>query len=467
MRDGSEWRQGGDALAHPPSVTPPAPRWLTTAQAAARLGVKSDTLYAYASRGLLHPLRSPDGRTSRFDPEEVERLAARGRRAGQAAPAGLVIASGLTAIVDGRHSYRGIPADELAGVRSFEEVAEWLWSGAFPARVVWEADGDAVAIGRAAQATLPAAALPLDRLRVITAALASAHHEGSGAPAEVAMATARGTARRLLAERVECLPAPSPQPPPLQGRGGRGGRLGTSHALGENPDMPMAERTGGSGFAGRLWARLCPASPTVEMVGLLDAALALLADHELTASTLAARAAASARADLYGVVEAGLAVVAGAWHGGASLAAQRSLAATTGARDVAAWVDEQLGVGGQLSGFGHPLYPDGDPRAAALMTRLRATLPPAGLAVPEALLDAAQSRGLPPPNVDFALAAFAHGAGMVPGAAQAIFAVARVAGWIAHALEEYERGTLIRPRAVYTGPPPGRRPAPGEHYRMS
>jgi citrate synthase len=126
-------------------------------------------------------------------------------------------------------------------------------------------------------------------------------------------------------------------------------------------------------------------------------------------------------------------------------------------RDRAAGVvGGRLRRGERLRGFGHRLYPGGDPRARALLDRLRATA--AGsprLAVVEALLDATARRGLPEPNVDLALAALAHVAGMVRGAGEAIFAVARTAGWIAHALEEYDRNTPIRPRAVYTGPAPG------------
>jgi citrate synthase len=119
-------------------------------------------------------------------------------------------------------------------------------------------------------------------------------------------------------------------------------------------------------------------------------------------------------------------------------------------------VGARLRRGERLHGFGHRLYPDGDPRAGALLDRLRTTA--AGsprLAAVEALLSAAGRRGLPEPTVDLALAALAHVTAMTRGAAEAIFAVARTAGWIAHALEEYDRNIPIRPRAVYTGPPVG------------
>jgi citrate synthase len=184
---------------------------------------------------------------------------------------------------------------------------------------------------------------------------------------------------------------------------------------------------------------------------------------------MAARVAASVRADPYAVVSAGLAAASGSLHGGASLAVEALLAEIdrpVAARPAAAsrrvkeragqLLGERLRRGERLRGFGHPLYPDGDPRAAHLLARLRqAAAGSPRMAVVDALLAATRRRGLPPPNVDLALAALGHVAGMTRGAGEAIFAVGRAAGWLAHALEEYERATPIRLRAVYTGPPPG------------
>jgi citrate synthase len=118
-------------------------------------------------------------------------------------------------------------------------------------------------------------------------------------------------------------------------------------------------------------------------------------------------------------------------------------------------VGARLRRGERLRGFGHRLYPDGDPRARVLLTHLRrAAAGSPRMAVVEAVLDTAGRRGLPEPNVDLTLAALAHVTGMTRGAGEAVFAIARTAGWIAHALEEYDRDTPIRPRAVYTGPTP-------------
>jgi citrate synthase len=171
---------------------------------------------------------------------------------------------------------------------------------------------------------------------------------------------------------------------------------------------------------------------------------------------VAARVAASVRADPYAVASAGLAVVSGTLHGGASLGIEALLDEIDRPDQAASVVGARLRRGERLRGFGHRLYPDGDPRAATLLTRLRATADSSPrMEVVDSLLQAAHHRGLPEPNVDLALAALAHVTGMTHGAGEAIFATARTAGWIAHALEEYERNAPIRPRAVYIGPPPG------------
>ena len=400
-------------------------RRLTTAEAAARLGVKPATLYAYVSRGLLARERAPDGRTSTFDPAEIDRLARPGRpRRGRRPAAELVLPSAVTAIANGLPWYRGLPVPELAATRTFEEVATWLWTGQLPgtAPAAWRAGAAALDAGRRAQAALPAGALPLERIRVITAALAA----GDELRLELHPAAVTAAGRALIAGLVDCLPGQGAAP------------------------------AGTGAIATRLWAGLSPTGPEPGLVGVVDTALVLLADHELAASTVAARVAASVRADPYAVVSAGLAVVSGSLHGGASLGIEALLAEIDRPDRAASVVGARLRRGERLRGFGHRLYPDGDPRAGVLLGRLRtAAAGSPRLAVVEAVLAAAARRGLPEPNVDLALAALAHVTAMTRGAAEAIFAVARTAGWIAHALEEYDRNTPIRPRAIYTGPPVG------------
>jgi len=191
----------------------------------------------------------------------------------------------------------------------------------------------------------------------------------------------------------------------------------------------------------------------------LSAALALCADHELNVSTFAARCAASAEATPWDAVAAGLAALKGRRHGGESFrmdALLRAVAAeASGPAGAAAAVSAWLRTGERLPGFGHRLYPAGDPRAAELLA-LAERAAPASPALRRALALKAVVRELTGelPNLDFGIAALAAALHLPAGAPQAIFALGRTIGWIAHAIEEYGRGALIRPRARYVGPPP-------------
>ncbi len=404
---------------------------LSSVEASRRLGVKPETLYAYVSRGLLRRQPSPDGRRSWFDPVEVERLAERSRQPGGRGGVHPRVSSAITSIQGGRYRYRGVDATALARDRRFEEVAHWLWSGELPAGIDWRADEGAVEVGRAAQAVLPADTLPLERLRVIVAAMATADELRLQLEPPAVVAAGQS----LIAGMVACLPDAGPA------------------------SRAPSPAHSGAGIAERLWRKLAPAAPEPQLLRTLDAAMVLMADHELAASTVAARAAASVRADPYAVVSAGLAVASGTLHAGASLDVEALLAEAGRPERTARAVGERLRRGDRLRGFGHSVYKAGDPRARSLLERLRKAAATSErsvlaerLAVAEAVLAAAERRRLPAPNVDFALATLASMAGMIAGAGEAIFVIARAAGWLAHALEEYERGIPIRPRATYTGP---------------
>ena len=169
----------------------------------------------------------------------------------------------------------------------------------------------------------------------------------------------------------------------------------------------------------------------------------LLADHELNASTFAARVTASTGASLAASALAGLSALSGPLHGG--MAARVAAFIAEVRRDGAEVATKaRLASGSALPGFGHPLYPEGDPRARAL---LDAFAPPEY----EAACEAARAVAGVRPNVDFALTALADGLELPDDAPFQIFALARCAGWIAHALEQLQTGRLIRPRARYVG----------------
>jgi len=422
--------------------------FLTAAEAARRLGVKPATLYAYVSRGVLSRVRAPDGRASLFGAEEVERLARRGRPRRPAGVADITVESAITEITGDSLRFRGLDVTRLAVSRTFEEVAELLWTGEFrSAREPWRARPAALAAGRAAQAALPAGILPIERLQVIVPAMAAT----DPLRLQLDRSAVIAAGRNIIAGMVDCLapPLPGDDPPETPRYGGL-----------PAPRSPRPPGGGewGEAVAGRLWSGLCArreqGSPAPGLMRALSAALVLLADHELAASTLAARAAASVRADPYAVVGTGLGAMSGALHGGASLGAETLMAAASGPDDVPRVVAELLRRGEKVPGFGHFVYRGGDPRAILLLDLVRRAAPKSGqLAVADAVFAEVRQKSLPEPNIDFAIATLVRVASMVRGAGEAIFAVARTAGWIAHALEAYSGPGPLRPRAVYTGRP--------------
>jgi citrate synthase len=416
--------------------------WIGAAEAAERLGIKQASLYSYVSRGVLTPRRGPDGRASLFDAAEIAGLARRGRPRRAQGAAELVIRTALTEISGDRLRYRGHDAIALATQRSFEDVASLLWTGSFgeAAAGPWLATPEAVAAGTAAQAALPPGTYPLERLQVIVPALAVTDRLRLQLDRPAVIAAARS----LIAGMVDCLPAAT---------AGRSSARADGIAGGSGGSSPRASTAAVDGtIAARLATRLCLRPPSDGLTGALRAALVLLADHELAASTLAARVAASVRADPYAVVGTGLGAMSGALHGGAALGAEVMLVSADGPADAPRVVGELLRRGERIPGFGHFVYQTGDPRAVLLLDLIRHAAPDSGrLAVAEAVLAEAKRRALPAPNIEFALAVLATVAGMVPGSGEAVFATARTAGWLAHALEEYARATPIRPRGVYTG----------------
>ena len=419
--------------------------FLTAAEAARRLGVKPATLYAYVSRGVLSRGKAADGRASLFNADEVERLARRGRPRRPAGVADITVESAITEITGDSLRFRGLNATRLAVSHTFEEVAELLWTGELrSAREPWRARPASLAAGRAAQAALPAGTLPLERLQVIVPAMAATD------PLRLQLdpAAVLAAGRSIIAGMVDCLPSTATSGPGTSGPGTSGPGTSGPGTSGPGTSGP------GQRIAERLWSRLCDRRASPALMHAMSAALVLLADHELAASTLAARAAASVRADPYAVVGTGLGAMSGALHGGASLGAETLMAAASGPDDVPRVVAELLRRGEKVPGFGHFVYRGGDPRAVVLLDLVRRAAPKSGpLAVADAVLAEVRQKSLPEPNIDFAIATLARVAGMVRGGAEAIFAVARTAGWIAHALEAYAGPGPLRPRAVYTGKP--------------
>jgi citrate synthase len=400
---------------------------LTAQQTAARLGVKVETVYAYVSREILSREFSSDGRTSRFDRAEVEALALRGRPRRGSKRIGTVdvsLASSITQMnPDGRLEYRGHDVRELAQGGSFEQAAELLWTGEVQPRPRWKEEPDATAL-RVARA-LPAESPAVERLAVVAAAMACSQPLRIDLQRDLVLRHARG----LIQTFVASLPVVSRD----------------------------ASRTpGGRGVASALWPKLSAKPATRPRIRALDTALLVLADHELATSTLAARVAASTRADPFLAVVAGLAAVSGSLHGRAPAGVHRLLrrAAETPVPERAvleALADTTKG----LPGFGHPVYVGEDPRASVLLPRVLDIARARERRLIEGVARAVEEQTNSKMNIDFALGALAFVTGMPIGSTEAVFAIARTAGWVAHALEEYAEAPLrFRARALYDGVSP-------------
>ena len=378
--------------------------WLDGAAVAARLGVKAQTLYAYVSRGRIQARPDPDDpRRSLYSAQDIARLEARkarGRRAADVAQDAIawgepVLSSAITDVSGGFLRYRGQNAVALAETKGLEDVALLLWGCNDPSAFV-------------------RGPRPRVRMRGLAPARAFA-----------AMAARAGADSPALGRSAATL-----------WREGAGLVADLSAALGDG---------GGEDAAHMSLARAWDLGPAE--ADLLRRALVLLADHELNASTFAARVAASTGASLAACVLAGLAALSGPRHGGAG-ARVAALIDDAGRLGPQAAVEGWIARGEPLAGFGHALYPDGDLRAGALMAAF--TSPPELMALKSR---AEEVTGLHA-NVDFALAAMTRTFGLPADAPFALFALGRSVGWIAHALEQLQTGGLIRPRARYVGPAP-------------
>lgn len=388
--------------------------WLTSPEAAARLGVKRATLYSYVSRGLLERAVDLDGRSSRFDPEGVDRLRSRSRNRGEG-DVGVLVSSGITQVADGELRVRGRNLIGLSSETRFEEAADWVW-GAEPDGT-WSKGDEAGDVAHGVQDLLPDGAPMIDRLRVaVCVASATDPLRNDLSPSSV-----RAVGRRVIDLMVDSLPLVA---------GKRDGDL-----------------------ADRLWCRLAPGRSNARQRAVLNRALVLLLDHGLASSTLGVRVAASVRADPYSAVAAGLGILGGRLHGAASAPVHQIFqeAATSG--DPAGALGEAQRHSGRTPGFGHSIYRQNDPRCSALMESIAgAWATHEHLPLVLTVQSLTSERTDAPATIDFALGALTFLAGMRPEAGEAVFAIARTAGWVAHALEEYEEDPLrFRFRARYMG----------------
>ena len=403
-------------------------RYFGSGQAAEELGVSLATLYAYVSRGMVRSEAvEGKGRARRYRAEDVRRLKERKER--RRDPDGVVegalhwgtpvLESEVTMIDGGGLYYKGRDVLDLAEESTIEEVAALVWTGdeaMAPALFPPEMSG------------------PSRRIRDVVGSVTGL------TPVEVFQVL-------LPVAAAEDPAAYDLRPGAVARTGARILRLMTDVAAGESAP----------GLAGTLQRGWRTDDPGAE--SLLGSALVFCVDHELPVSTFAARCVASSEATPYAVVLAGLAALGGVKHGGEIELALAFLREVEGAGDARAVISGRLRRGERIPGFGHSLYPEGDPRGGGLF-RLTARAYPESIAV--ALSESVAGEMLRSmderPTVDFALATVARTLGLPPGGAVTLFALGRTVGWIGHAIEQYRSGSLIRPRARYVGELPSRQP---------
>ncbi|MFP3501105.1 citrate/2-methylcitrate synthase [Burkholderia sp. SIMBA_062] len=377
--------------------------WITLTEAARRLGVRAQTVYAYASRGSIAVMQDPDDpRKSLYRTEDVIALCRKkqvGRKRAALAASTIFgaepcIPSGITTFAKGRAWYRGRDSIQLSDTATLEETAALLWQATAP--VTFDA---------------PAVALPAgerDRQCAFTLlATLAAHGHSTLGRLDSALHVEAGQLVAIVAR-----------------------------AFGAHDDagLPWTHQrlAAGWGLDGR-------------GADLLRRAMVLVADHEITSSAFAARITASTGASLAGCLLTGLATLSGPLHGDAS-GRVRAVFDDVQRLGAAHVVDHHLKSAIPIPGFGHHLYPDGDPRAAALLARLD---PPAELA---RFIDKVTTLTGQQPTIDVALAMLSVQLQLPRDAAFGLFSIARSVGLLAHCIEQLRVGKVIRPRSRYTGP---------------
>jgi citrate synthase len=379
--------------------------WMTLEEARRLLGVRPQTIYAYVSRGRIAVSPDPaDSRRSLYRSEDVANLVRRkvsGRTRETLAATTLFgaepsIPTSISTFAGGRLYYRGIDAVSLAATATLEDAASLLWASEQP--LVFAA------------ASGPDSAVPAGRVRAFT---------------ELAALTATGHSTRGRAARVL-----------LEESGSLVGRVATAFGASDDHALRLHERLA------RGWRQ--PGA----VAGLIRKTLVLLADHELTSSAFSSRITASTGASLAACLLAGLTTFSGPLHGDAS-GRVRTLFDEVERSEPDAVVDRYLSSAIPIPGFGHPIYPDGDPRAAALMADFE---PPKPIA---RLIERVVSLTGLLPNIDVALATLAARYRLPGDAAFALFAVARSVGLLAHSMEQLGVDSVIRPRGRYIGPTAG------------
>jgi citrate synthase len=411
---------------------PSSDELLTAQEASGLLGIKPATLYTYVSRGLLHPVCDGHRKEHRYHRDELERMKLRsgGRLAQGAVAAGAmrwgqpVMDTAITEIgVDGPR-YRGHLATDLVrhpGV--YENVAELLWSGVLTDTPhAWPVEASDVDLVRALDVMLQRNRERPRMLRVFSIVAAAL---GGGTLAEELRS---GSIERYSRQMLFA----------FSGGCGVLGPSGTFVApVGERPLAQHVLRSLGVEY-----------STAAEFA--VNAALILGADHELSTATFAARVAASAGATLHASIVAAQATLQGTALAGGADAAEDLLCGIGSREELDTMLSDAERKRQWLPGFGLPIYPQGDPRAAFLVDVAQRAAPESARAeLAYRFVERVRTRLGLHPNIEMGLVVLSVAWGLPPRSPSALWGIGRTAGWIAHVMEQRLAGFTIRPRGLY------------------
>ena len=339
--------------------------------------------------------------------------------------------------VQGRLVYRGYDVADLAENSTFEEVAYLLWYGRLPGKIEFEAflDGFTGCTELPLETTMilrmfPHAATPMEVLRTAISSLGHWDPDSGNTRLDACLRKATRLTERL----------------PL---------LVTAHQRlrhGMEPVHPIP----GKSIAYNFLYTLHDTVPDPEMVRAFDVALILHADHELNASTFAARVTAATMSDMYSSVTSAIGTLKGPLHGGANEQVMKLMQQIDNPEQAEAWVLNALANKVKVPGFGHRVYRTEDPRATVLRHHAEHLSTIAGdtryFDIAREVERTMRAHSKVYPNVDFYSATCYHAMGIPIELFTPIFAISRMVGWTAHILEQWANNRLIRPRADYTGP---------------
>jgi 2-methylcitrate synthase/citrate synthase II len=336
--------------------------------------------------------------------------------------------------------YRGYPIEELAGHVSYEETAFLLLHGDLPNRAQLREFDARLRSARAIPdplielfSRIPRHIHPMDVLRSSVSVLAHFDPDVNAPPTDHAANVRK--AERMVAQMASAVAIRE--------------RIASG--------LPVIPARDDLDHAANFLYMVNGKVPSATMRDAFDISMVLYTEHELNASTFAARVTVSTLSDIYSGIVAAVGTLKGPLHGGANEEAWKVLEKVGSPENAERWIKEALARKERIMGFGHRVYKTGDPRASILKQYCIELAREVGddrwERTAEPIERAMTTQKLLPPNVDWPSARLYHYMGLALDLYTPIFAMARVAGWAAHVIEQLDHNRLMRPRALYVGPP--------------